>query len=443
MPEGIDLGTAFGKPPKDALRYFEDKGFRAGHWNWWDTWQEANARAFVIARTARLDVQQAIRDRLRDVLAKGMTEHEFVRDLAPQLQRMGWWGRKVVVDSAGTAESVQEGSVWRLKTIYRANVFTAYNAGRWKQQADNADSQPYWQYIAVMDARTRASHAAMNGRVFRHDDPIWNTHYPPCAFNCRCRVRALTERQVRARNLTVESSDGRLTEVKQDVGIDKRTGEVIERPAWQYTAPDGRRMTPSPGWNYNPGRAAFQPDLDRYDYDIARQYVEGSLTGPAFARQWLKWEKRVAELRAATPGVTDDDLRMALRDEADPVLYWPAAILDDADRRLLGTQTQVVRLSDWTMAKQAVSRTGQDFGLDAYWRVQPTIESASAVLRDRKPTGTEVYLFYGGGDDVYVAILKPTRNRVTGVDEVYLDSFRRSNARELARARRRFEVVRE
>ncbi len=118
------------------------------------------------------------------------------------------------------------------------------------------------------------------------------------------------------------------------------------------------------------------------------------------------------------------------------------AILGAADRQLLGTQTQVARLSDWTMAKQAVSRTGQDFGVDSYWRVQPTIESALAVLRDRKPTGTEVYLFYGEGRDIYVAVLKPTKNPATGADELYLDSFRRSNARELDRAKRRFEVVR-
>lgn len=442
MPDGIDLGVAFGRPPKDALRYFEEKGFRTGHWNWWDTWQDANARAFVIARTARLDVQQAIRERLRQRLAEGMTEREFIKQLTPELKHMGWWSRKVVVDSAGVAEVVQEGSVWRLKTIYRTNVMTAYGAARWKQQKENADSRPYWQYIAVMDARTRASHAAMHGRVFRHDDPIWNTHYPPCAFNCRCRVRALTQRQVDRDGIAIESSEGRLTETTQEVGLDKRTGEVIERPAWRYTAPDGHSMTPSPGWNYNPGRAAFQPDLDRYDFDLARQYVEGSLTGPAFARQWAKWDARVAELRAATPGIRPEALLRQLQGEADPILYWPVAILGAADRRLLGTQTQVARLSDWTMAKQAVSRTGQDFGVDSYWRVQPTIESALAILRDRKPTGTEVYLFYGEGRDIYVAVLKPTKNPATGADELYLDSFRRSNARELDRAKRRFEVVR-
>lgn len=103
--------------------------------------------------------------------------------------------------------------------------------------------------------------------------------------------------------------------------MDKRTGEVIERPAWRYTAPDGRSMTPSPGWNYNPGGAAYQPALDRYDFDLARQYVEGSLTGPAFARARAKRDARVAELRTTTPGIVDAAVLAILRAETDPRLY--------------------------------------------------------------------------------------------------------------------------
>lgn len=38
---------------------------------------------------------------------------------------------------------------------------------------------------------------------------------------------------------------------------------------------------------------------------------------------------------------------------------------------------------------------------------------------------------------------RPCGGNATGADELYLDSFRRSNAGELARARRRHEVVRE
>jgi len=82
------------------------------------------------------------------------------------------------------------------------------NAARRQQQEANVDSRPYWMYVAIIDPSTRPEHAAMNGRVFRYDDPIWQTHYPPLGPGCRCRVRALTESQVKARNITVESSVG-------------------------------------------------------------------------------------------------------------------------------------------------------------------------------------------------------------------------------------------
>lgn len=51
----------------------------------------------------------------------------------------------------------------------------------------------------------------------------------------------------------------RLREVIQEVGVDSRTGEIIERPAVQYTGTDraGKpfTMAPDPGFSYNPGRA--------------------------------------------------------------------------------------------------------------------------------------------------------------------------------------------
>lgn len=439
MPDGIDLGIAFGKPPRDALDYFESKGFRLKHWNWWDTWQDANARAFVIARTADLDVQQAIRDALRQALAEGTTEREFIKQLTPELQKMGWWGRKIVVSGDGGAEVVRQGSPWRLKTIYRTNMATAYNAGRWKQQLANADSRPYLMYVAVMDSRTRPSHAAMNGRVFRIDDPIWHTHYPPCAFNCRCRVRALTAEQVKRRGITVESSEGRLSEVMQEVGVNQRTGEVVTRPGTRYTAPDGETMTPSPGWSYNPGRAAWQPDLNGYDYDLARQYVEGMLTGPAFARTWHRVEDAVTAFTAseAAARLGRQQIIDALRARGGVVRgeQYAVGILGQADRRLLNVDTQVVLLSDDTLLKQAVSRTGQDFTLAEYWRVQSVIENAQVVIRDQG----RVLVYVQQGDVWYHAVIKRTDDG----HELFLTSFRRTDRRGLRKAMQRGEVIRD
>ena len=257
MPDAVDLGFAARLPPAEAVEYFANKGYGAID-GWREAWQEAHSRAFVVARAARLDVLSTIRGSLDDALAKGTTREQFMREMEPRLKALGWWGREVRVDAAGGAELVQLGSPWRLKTIFDTNMRSVREAGRYRRAVQNVESRPYWMYTARMDSRTRDSHAAMNGRVFRHDDPIWRTFWPPNDFNCRCRVRALTEAQVRRRGLTVESSEGHLETIRQQVGVDKRTGEILYRPATRFRAP-GVDMTPGPGWNYNPGANPGEP----------------------------------------------------------------------------------------------------------------------------------------------------------------------------------------
>lgn len=100
---------------------------------------------------------------------------------------------------------VQLGSPWRLNTIYRTNMQSSMMAGRWQRFYENRRNRPYLQYIAVMDAATRHSHAELHGKIFHIDDPIWNTIYPPNGFNCRCRVRALTAAQAKQRGFNPKS----------------------------------------------------------------------------------------------------------------------------------------------------------------------------------------------------------------------------------------------
>ncbi len=104
----------------------------------------------------------------------------------------------------------------------------------------------------------------MDGRVFGADDPIWKSHYPLNGFNCRCSVSALTAADLEEEGLTVYDSEGRLTQLEQEMGMDKRTGEVIKTQgtSYSFTTPDGKRHinTPDPGWNCNP--AHFGPEFD-------------------------------------------------------------------------------------------------------------------------------------------------------------------------------------
>lgn len=103
----------------------------------------------------REDILKDIRSSIDKALSEGKTFHEFQKELKPILQKKGWWGEQFVVDSSGVAEKVQLGSMYRLKTIYRVNMQTAYQIGRYNTQLENIDNRPYWEYVAVMDASTR------------------------------------------------------------------------------------------------------------------------------------------------------------------------------------------------------------------------------------------------------------------------------------------------
>ena len=191
MPDRIDLAYCMKLPPKEAVAYLTSKGYTIS-WDWEEVWQDAHAKAFTVAKATRLDILQDIRDAVEKALKEGKTLAWFEKELTPVLKAKGWWGRQENVDKeTGEITSVQLGSPWRLQTIYRTNLQTAYMAGRFQEQLANADDRPYWQYVAILDSRTRPSHRAMNGKVFRYDDPLWGSFYPPNGWGCRCRVQAV------------------------------------------------------------------------------------------------------------------------------------------------------------------------------------------------------------------------------------------------------------
>ena len=187
----IKLNALFKLSPAIAIKYFKSKNNKLS-WDWYELWQSVHRKSFTIAKAMREDILNDIRTVLDKALEEGKTFQEFQKELKPTLQKKGWWGEVVIVDSQGNAEKVQLGSIYRLKTIYSVNMQTAYQTGRYKTQIENTDNRPYWQYVAVLDQRTRAEHAQLHDLVFPHDDPFWSSFYPPNGWRCRCRV---TQRQ--------------------------------------------------------------------------------------------------------------------------------------------------------------------------------------------------------------------------------------------------------
>lgn len=255
----VDLSAVFGMPPEKAIEYFQSKGY-AITWSWRDLWQEAQAKAFTVAKVMNTDILNDIRGALDDALNNGTTLRDFEKKLTPILQAKGWWGKTEHVNTlTGEITTAQLGSPRRLKTIYQTNLQTAYMAGRYRSMMENVGTHPYWQYVAVMDGRTRPTHRAMNGRVFRYDDALWSAMYPPNGFNCRCRVSAISEFEVKRDGMIVSSSNEELI----DHDIRMKDGSTIPGKALRIKV-DGQNklFAPDAGWSYNPGKAVFGNDVE-------------------------------------------------------------------------------------------------------------------------------------------------------------------------------------
>lgn len=259
----MDIAFLLNQTPEEIVKYFESKGY-ALSWNWYDTWQKYHTRAFTVAKVMRLDILQDIRQEVQDAIKNGTTFEQFQKNLIPVLQKKGWWGRKWIGDGEGGAQEVQLGSVRRLRLIYEINLRVSYNAGRYQSMIDNVSYRPYWMYINALLPNSRETHKALHRKVFRYDDPFWDTMYPPNDWNCKCRVRALSDNDMKEMGLEV--SKGSM--IDKDMTLPDGSKATVTG----YKDPSGKTTFPGAGWSYNPGKEAFTPDLSQYDPDLLSEY---------------------------------------------------------------------------------------------------------------------------------------------------------------------------
>ena len=298
----IEITKAFNMEPKEIVKYFESKGLKPS-WDWHEVYEDAHARAFTIAKMTQADLLKDTHNMLTTAIKEGWGEGKFKKNASELFKKKGWTGHIFAVDSNGVAKKVELGTPRRIKKIFQCNMNSAYAVGRYREQIENADVAPYLQYVAIMDNRTRPEHSAMNGKVFRYDDPIWNTMYPPNGWNCRCMVTQLTKGDVRRRNIEVESSEGHIKEVTENVG-----GE--EKPNNVYTfSKDGNvyHLKPDAGWGTNQALNSSNYDLllydkiKKFDYGLKTPLIEEINANPISINQVQKTiEKGISEVEKQT-----------------------------------------------------------------------------------------------------------------------------------------------
>jgi len=407
MP-AIDLKYAFGLKPEAAIKYFEARGFSIT-WDWHEMLEGAHARAFTVAKAMQTDILQDIHGELRKAIDEGLTFADWKKNLTPRLKAKGWWG-EVVNEATGEIANV---GPHRLRTIFETNIQTSYMVGHYQRMIENTAIRPWWMYVAVMDKRTRPAHSALNGLAFRFDDPFWNSHFPPNGFRCRCSVRALDDEGLTekvksgeaAKRSTVGSgADASLGEVEKPLTRDGKT----MYPATTVKTKDlqGRTvaMAPDAGWSYNPGKAGWQPDLEKIDHRIARQYISDTLKGPDFERFFS--------------GKSEGN--------------FPIAVLRPEDKAALGSETQTVWLSQNSVKEHRERHP--EIGLEDYMLVPEILDRGEVYKQD------ETRLIYLDlGDKYYRAGLKRTGDRKTNF---FLTLFETTTRRAKKQVIEKYERIR-
>lgn len=149
--------------------------------------------AFTVAGYSEIGIINQFYNEILKAIDEGTTYEDFKSKMNTFLKDKGY-------DILGD---------FQLDNIFRTNIQTAYNAGHYEHMTHKEvmKQRPYWRYEAVDDEDTRPEHRAMDGLVFRADDPIWDTWYPPNGYRCRCTVTSLSERQVQSKGLEIQKEE--------------------------------------------------------------------------------------------------------------------------------------------------------------------------------------------------------------------------------------------
>ena len=422
---------ALGLKPAKAIEWLQAKGVTAESYR--NLTASEIAKVYTIARITDLDMLNDIKQSMIKAADNGQAFADWRKDILQHLQNKCWphpnvHDGKVIIDP--TSGEVF-GAPRRLENIYRTNMQTAYSAGQYQGYMANIDSRPYWMYDAVGDHRTRPAHAAMDGLVYRYDDPFWATFYPPNGYRCRCSVIALSERDMqRDGKVLSQSGEHNLVETHK---VYNKKGDSY--PTIAYKAPDGSLHTTDRGFGYNAGRMNYRPNLDQYDRGLAHEFAKAEMGGAEFKAVFKQLSEEFYEVkgRLKIDGKPDNAEKIDIRNKLSRQVKFAAGVLSKEVQQRTGLKRATVWLSDDTLIKQVDSREGQGFAEDYYAFLPEFLANPDHIIRD----GRELIFTTQRNQEYLWAVLK----YIDDVEEVYLQSYRISNEKEIRKLMEKKEVL--
>ncbi|MGV1804246.1 phage minor head protein [Agrobacterium vitis] len=220
----------FNQPFKEQIDFFTQKRGKPTK-AWTDALRGTHDRAFVIAGATDLAMPSDFQTAIASAMQNGTTFADFQKDFDRIVAKYGW--------------AYKGESGWRSRVIFETNLRTSHMAGRLKQMRDPdvLKLRPYWEYRHGETRKPkipRTQHLAWHGKCYPHDDPFWQTHFPPNDWHCSCGVRS--------RYMPETADDAALA---NDVWGDDailayvpEAGDNFQVPSFAYDQPFGRCHDP-------------------------------------------------------------------------------------------------------------------------------------------------------------------------------------------------------
>ncbi|MBL4709787.1 MAG: hypothetical protein JKY48_15245 [Flavobacteriales bacterium] len=384
-------------PAPEVLTFFKNRKLVPA-FNWQDVFGEEHAFAFTVAKATQIEVLSELHDAVQKAIKSGQPFEAFKKELAPRLKKLGWWGKQVLTDpETGEQIVAQLGSNRRLKIIHWANTRTAYGAGKWTRIQRTKRALPYLVYRLGSAREHRPHHVAKENVILPVDDDFWNSWYPPNGWGCVCWVRQIT--RMEAENLGGETER---PEIPTKSWTNKRTGEVLD-------IPEGI----DPGWQTNSGQQRHRTLAKHLagKLDAAPEHIRKTAIADLVSSQIF---------RRVQTGVFGKQN-----------VFTPVAIIPEGVTKTMGSSTRIAFLSTEDAAKQLRKRPA--FSELDYIKAQQLLDRGE-IFRE-----TPLDFFVMGLIDgmAWRAVFHVTRKG----DEIFLKSFRRTNASQMEMYRERSELI--
>lgn len=183
---------------------------------WEQVIEDSQDWAFTLAGVEKASVLQSVFDLIAKVIEGRSTTVTTFEDFAEN------FNAEMVAGGYGEVKP------WRTQLVFKQNIKTAYNAGRYRTQFDpeQIKRRPYLQYIHDHPIVPRPHHKALHNKIWLKSDPIWNKIAPLNGFGCNCQTQDLSDRDMKREGLKVSEP---ITETV--ILSDRLTGEVQIVPA--------------------------------------------------------------------------------------------------------------------------------------------------------------------------------------------------------------------